>query len=135
MTRTYKSGDVNYSFYWAEMVELNWAVQKLARIHPRYLYEKYQDAIDNALESEEGHDQYVVEGIATNNRIFSSVFNDQTNMTLLMLCDKVTKSNKYYGDSHPIPYSAFQARICYGKHPQSITLSNLVWMKKERAVD
>lgn len=132
-TRTYTAGDVNYCFYWAEMMELNWAVLKLARIDPKWLYEKYQDAIDNSLESGEGHDQYVVEGISTNNRIFSSVYNDQTNMTLLLLCDKVTQSNKYFltGDP-PIPYSTFKSPMCYGKHPQSLGLSKLKWVVKER---
>lgn len=134
-TRTQKTGDVNYCFYWAEMLELNWAVQKLARIDPRYLYSKYQDAIDNSLESEEGHEQYVVEGIETNNRVFSSVFNDQTNMTLLMMCDKVTQSNKYYVGGAPITYSTFQSPMCYGKHPQTLTLSSLKWPAKKGRTD
>lgn len=132
VTRTYKAGDVNQSFYWAEMQELNWAVQKLARIHPKYLYDKYQDAMDNSLESGDGHDQYVVEGISTNNRIFSSVYNDHTNMTLLLLCDKVTQSNQYYVGGPPISYSTMKSPMCYGKHPQSLSLSKLKWFRKEK---
>lgn len=136
-TRTFKGGTMNHNFYWYEMMELNWAVRKLARIPPRILYEKYQDAIDNSLESEEGHDQYVVEEIETNNRIFCSVFNDQTNMTLLMLCDKVTQSNKYYTEAPPNIYSTFHSPVCYGKHPQTLALSKLNWkqVKKEKERD
>lgn len=114
------------------MMELNWAVQKLARFNPKYLYEKYQDAIDNPVPSEDGYEQYVVEDISTNNRIFSPVYNDQTNMTLLMVCDKVTKSNQHYTlGEPPIPYSTFKSPMCYGKHPQTKKLSQLKWIKRE----
>lgn len=129
-TRTYQGNDISYAYYWAEMMELNWAVQRLAHIHPQCLYEKYQDAIDNCLESPEGHDQYVVEGLATNNRCFCSVYNDQTNMTLLLLCDKVTQSNKYFSGGPPVPYSLGRSPVCHGKHPQSLGLSKLSWSTK-----
>lgn len=127
-TRTYKLGDANYRFYWEEMMELNWAVQKLARIHPQYLYKKYHDAIDNPIAESDG---YLVEGLSTNNRVLSSVYNDQTNMTLFLLCDKVSKSNRYFTGKEPASYSTFNATMCYGKHPQHFELSALDWIKKE----
>lgn len=131
LTRTYKAGDSGSNFYWVEMMELNWAIQKLARIHPRYLYEKYQDAIDNAIVSKEGQEQYVVEGLSTNNRIFCSVYYDQTNMTLLLLCDKFTQSNKNYVGGAAVMYSTTKAAVCYGKHPQTFKLSQFVRVKNE----
>lgn len=130
--RTYKSGDASSEFFWEEMMELNWAVQKLARINPKFVYKLYHDAIDFKEESVEDHDQFLVPQLATNNRVFSSVYNDQTDMILFVLCDKMTKSNRFYSGQPPALYSTTQSRVCHGKHPQQFGLSALDWVKKER---
>lgn len=108
------------------MLELSWAIQRLAKLNPQYLYAKYQDAIDNNV-TPDGCEIYILDGISTNNRIFASVFNDQSNMTLLLLCDKFTLSNQEYVNSIPTMYSTYKAQMCYGKHPQIIHLSQLNW--------
>lgn len=109
------------------MLELNWAIYKLAPLHRQHLYKMYQDALDNAVETDDDQEQYLMKGLETHNRMFSSVYNDQSNMVLLLLCDKYSQSNVFYVGQLPVPYSILNSPMCHGKHPQIIHLSVLTW--------
>lgn len=105
------------------MMELSLAVHRLVHTDRSLLDKNFQDAKNHPVTGSNGHEFFVLDGISTNNRMFTCIYNDQDDIVMLLLCDKSTVSNCHFVNDAVIRYSVFKSPMCHGKHPQNFAMT------------